>query len=90
MRLFGQLLQTFARTKNTSKISLLSDYFNEESPENMPMALHFLMGENLGRFCSGRQLGSGPLSYWVYQTGWLMRVMKRLVIIAKPFRFVSK
>jgi len=57
MRLFGQLLQAcLQEPKTLQKISLLSDYFNEESPENMPMALHFLMGENMGRFCSGRQL----------------------------------
>ena len=60
MRLFGQLLQAcLQEPKTLQKISLLSDYFNEESPENMPMALHFLMGENLGRFCSGPIKGVG-------------------------------
>ena len=57
MKLFSQLIQQcIQEPKTSSKIKLLSTYFNEESVSNIPFALHFLIGENFGRFCSAKLL----------------------------------
>ncbi len=57
MNLFSTALnECLQEPKTNEKIRILADYFQQESKENRPIALHLLMGENFGRFCSGKLL----------------------------------
>ncbi len=57
MNLFALALNDCLQEQKTNeKIRILADYFQQESIENRPIALHLLMGENFGRFCSGKLL----------------------------------
>lgn len=44
------------QVKTTEKIDSIEVYLAQETKENLPYGLHFLMGKNLGRFCSGKLL----------------------------------
>ena len=57
MNLFTKVLNDcLQEPKTTEKIKLLSTYFKKENKKNLPLAFHLLIGENFGRFCSGKLL----------------------------------
>ena len=57
MSLFAKLLNDCLQEPKTNRtIAMIEDYLKVEDPVNLPFALHFLLGNHLGRFCSGKHL----------------------------------
>ena len=55
MKLFSSALNDcLQEPKTNEKIQILANYFNTESLANGVVAFHLLIGENYGRFCSGK------------------------------------
>jgi DNA ligase-1 len=55
MKLFSVALNDcLQEPKTNQKIQILVDYFKTESNANRVVAFHLLIGENYGRFCSGK------------------------------------
>ena len=57
MSLFAKLLNDCLQEPKTNRtIAMIEDYMKVEDPVHLPFALHFLLGNHLGRFCSGKLL----------------------------------
>ena len=66
--LITNCLQT---TKTNEKIELLKTYFQQEEEHNLVYAFHFLMGKNLGRFCSSKDMCQWCAN-WLNLPQWLV------------------